>query len=127
MNRKLFEEYFKWGLIVNTSKTEFLKIGENTTDLRLENAVIKGCNQYKYLESIISADDRVKIDVQNRITQGKKCIRILNSLLWSNKIKMHTKLHVYRAIVEPITTYGAECWTMTKNARDKVDVVEMKE
>ena len=43
----------------------------------------------------------------------KKAIRLLNSLLWSNKMKLQTKLTIYTTIVEPTLTYGCECWQIS--------------
>lgn len=47
-SRKL-EEYGKWGMILNITRTEYMCIGGQSEDLRLERGpVIKYCNIYKY-------------------------------------------------------------------------------
>ena len=38
---KLAEEYAKWGLEINTSKTEYLIVGDEGQDLKLGTKVIK--------------------------------------------------------------------------------------
>ena len=126
MFRKLKEEYEAWGLTINIGKTEYLKVGdqqEEDPDLHLHK--LKKCSQFKYLGSIISADGTSKKDIENRTQQGKKAIRLLNSLLWSTKIKLKTKMTIYTTIVEPILTYGCECWQITEKGKKMVDTVEM--
>ena len=46
-------------------------------------------------------------------------------LLWSSKINRSTKIQLYRCIVEPITTYGAECWQLTSKAQRQLKTLEM--
>ncbi|KAF2886445.1 hypothetical protein ILUMI_19728, partial [Ignelater luminosus] len=116
MFRKVSTEYEKWGLKINMDKTEYLRIGDQE-DPKLEIRHIKETKEFKYLGSIISQEEASTKDTQSRLQQGQKCISILNSLLWSSKIKLKTKMTIYRTIVEPIMTYGSECWQLT--AKDK--------
>ncbi|XP_050502979.1 uncharacterized protein LOC126882213 [Diabrotica virgifera virgifera] len=125
MFRKLKKEYEKWGLNMNMSKTEYLKIGDDEEDPELEIRTTKRCNEYKYLGSIISKEGTTKRDIEKRTQQGKKAVNILSSLLWSKDIRQETKLTIYRTLVEPIMTYGAEVWQMTKKERKRIEVVEM--
>ena len=74
---------------------------------------------------IISEDGTTKNYIKNRIQQGKKAIRLLNSLLWSNKMKLQPKLTIYTTIEEPILTYGCECWQLSGKERKMIETVEM--
>ena len=59
MFRKLKEEYEKWGLNINTTKTEYLKIGdmqEEDPDLQIHR--IGKCREFKYLKSKMCIRDR---------------------------------------------------------------------
>lgn len=125
MLRKLDDEYAKWGLNMNMSKTEYLPVGSTQGDPDLQIKRVRRCRQYKYLGSIISDDGTTKEDIRNRVQQGKKATRILNSLLWSDKINLNTKLTIYKAIVEPILTYGCECWQLTDRQEKTIEAVEM--
>ena len=46
--RKLAEEYLKWGLEINTSKTEYLTVGGEGQGLELGTKVIKNIKNFKY-------------------------------------------------------------------------------
>lgn len=125
MTRKLIEEYSQWGLKINIKKTEHLVVGGKPEDIILENGVINSCKEYKYLGSYVAQDGNSERDVQSRISQGRIAIQKLNSILWSKNITMKTKTNIYQAIVEPITTYGAECWQLTDRNKEKLKAVEM--
>ncbi|KAF2889182.1 hypothetical protein ILUMI_16991, partial [Ignelater luminosus] len=118
-------EYENWGMNVNMHKTEYLRIGEEQEDPDLQLRHIKRCEEYKYLGRIIANKGTSENDIKQRVRQGRKCIRILNSLLWSNRIAIATKSTIYRAIVEPILTYESECWQMSVKVKRRVDAVEM--
>jgi len=126
MLRKLREEYGKWGMNMNLKKTEYMCIGsksEEDPELQLRN--MKECDEYKYLGSIISKEGTSNRDIAYRVQQGQKSVRILNPLLWSDQLKMKTKMTMYQCIVEPIMTYGAECWQLSSSNKRKIETVEM--
>lgn len=50
----------------------------------------------------------------------------MNSLLWLTVIRLQTIINIYKAIVEPIMTYEAECWTVTEKSNRKIEAIEME-
>ncbi|XP_060534529.1 uncharacterized protein LOC132706947 [Cylas formicarius] len=112
---------------MNMQKTEYMKVGgkHEHEDRELYIRKIKRATNYKYLGSVIMEEGNSKTGIQNRAQQGRRATQALNSLLWSNGTKIGTKIRIYEAVVEPILTYGAECWQMTKNDKKVIDMVEM--
>lgn len=49
----------------------------------------------------------------NMIQQDRQCVRIFKSLLLSNQFILGTKATIFKATVEPISIYGAECWLLS--------------
>lgn len=126
MVRHLQEEYQKWGLTINTSKTEYLVVGEeHVDDLDLGTTKIRHCNSYKYLGVTISSKGKSREDIINKIAQGKRVIRQLNSVLWNNKVTKRTKTTIYKTIVESISTYGSETWELNKRDKERLLALEM--
>ncbi|XP_060529935.1 uncharacterized protein LOC132704141 [Cylas formicarius] len=125
MLRNVKEHYENWGL--NMQKTEYMKVGGKHEDEDPELYVrkIKRATNYKYLGSVITEEGNSKTDIQNGAQQGRRATQALNSLLWSTGIKIGTKIRIYEAVVEPILTYGAECWQMTKNEKKVIDSVQI--
>lgn len=85
-------------------KTEYLHIGENEEE---DTGLQK-----------ISCKRTSETDLAN-------CIRILNSLVWSHKIKIKMT-DDYRAIIEPVhMTYGAKCrYQPEKKEKKRIETVE---
>ncbi len=125
MIRKLTAEYEEWGLTINLNKTEYLKIKDEEKDDQLSITKIKKCDEFKYLGSVITKEGTSQRDIRNKVQQGRKITQTLNSLLWSPKIKLQTKMTLYTAVVETILTYGSECWQMTEKSKRQLEVVEM--
>jgi hypothetical protein len=124
MLRKLIEEYDKWGLEVNTEKTQYLVVGRNGRDLNVNGKIIKNVEEYKYLGVTITSNGSDKKDVANKIVKGKALTSQLNSILWSLNIRKDIKKRIYKTIVESAVTYGAEVWTTTQNMRNRLSTVE---
>lgn len=68
MSRKLIEEYGRWGVEVNTDKTQYICRGheESPGNLDLEKQKIKNCSECVYLgvkrTTTGKCDDTVKIE-----------------------------------------------------------------
>ena len=57
MLRKLDEEYTRWGLTINPSKTEYLVVRNVGESLELRDTEIKSTSSYKYLSVKITGDE----------------------------------------------------------------------
>ena len=49
----------------------------------------------------------------------------LDSILKSRDITLSTKVHLVKAMVFPVVTYGCEIWTVKKAKRRRIDVFEL--
>ena len=47
------------------------------------------------------------------------------SILKSRDITLPTKVHLVKAMVFPVVTYGCECWTMKKAEHRRIDAFEL--
>ena len=48
---------------------------------------------------------------------GRKAMKNLDSMLKSRDITLPTKVHLVRAMVFPVVTYGCESWTKKKGEK----------
>ena len=126
MLRKLHEEYSRYGLEINVSKTEYVVFGGTGLDLKIGTAQVKNTKTFKYLGVRLTASGGSSDEICSRMGQAKSAIRQLNSLLWSTKITKHTKIRIYKAIVESIGTYGAELWEISKRNKTRIKAMEME-
>ena len=49
----------------------------------------------------------------------------LDSILKSRDITLLTKVHLVKAMVFPVITYGCESWTVKKAERQRIDAFEL--
>ena len=56
---------------------------------------------------------------------GRKAITRLDSILKSRDITLLTKVHLVKAVVFPLITYGCESWTIKKAEHRRTDAFEL--
>ena len=53
-------------------------------------------------------------EIKRNLLLGRKAMSNLDSILKSRDITLPTKVHLVKAMVFPIVTYGCESWTIKK-------------
>ena len=51
----------------------------------------------------------------------------LDSILKSRDITLPTQVHLLKAMVFPVVTYGREIWTIKKDKHQRIDAFELGE
>lgn len=108
---------------INLQEKEYLCVWEKVTSYY--GGIMGLCHDYKRLGSVVSHEGTCDKYINYRLTQMRRAIEKLNSLLWSPRIRMNVKFNLYRIILQPIATYASECWQLTKWTKDKFSTVEM--
>ena len=67
-----------------------------------------------FLGSKITADGDCSHEIQRHLLLGRKAMINLSSILNSRDITLPTKVHLVKAMVFPVVTYGCESWTIKK-------------
>jgi hypothetical protein len=101
----------KWGLKINYGKTEYLGT-DHSEELQINGNTIPTVKQFKYLGSIVQENGSSELEIDKRISETRRDISMLNSVLWNRNILHSTKLLIYKSIVKSILTYGAETLTI---------------
>jgi hypothetical protein len=91
-----------------------------------ETGQIKAINKFKYLGSILEATSAMTLEIEKRISKGRRVIGILNCLVEQNYPSQNPKKkHIYQASVQNILLYGAETWTLNIQQANKLLATEM--
>ena len=77
------------------------------------------------LGSKITADGDCSHEIKRCFLLGRKVITNLDSILKNRDITLPTKVHLVKAMVFPIVTYGCESWTIKKAERRRIDAFEL--
>ena len=75
--------------------------------------------------SKITADGDCSHEIKRRLLLGRKAMTNLDSVLKSRGIILLTKVHVIKALVFPLVTYGCESWTTKKAEHQIIDAFEL--
>ena len=59
-------------------------------------------------------DDDCSHEIKKHLLLGRKAMTNIDSILKSRDITLPTKVHIAKAMVFPIVTYGCERWTIKK-------------
>ena len=75
--------------------------------------------------SKITADGDCSHEIKRRLLLGRKVMTNLDSIFKSRDITLPTKVHLVKAMVFPVVTYGCESWTVKKAERQRIDAFEL--
>ena len=114
---KVKAESEKVGLKLNIQKTKIMASGPITS---WGNSV-----RLYFLGSKITADGDCSHEIKRRLLLGRKVMTNLESMFKSRDITFPTRVHLVKAMVFPVVTYGCESWTMKKAERRRIDAFEL--
>ena len=107
---KVKEESEKLGLKFNIQKTKIMASGL-ITSWEMDGETV---SNFIFWGSKITADGDSSHEIKRRLLLGRKVKTNLDSILKSRDINLPTKVHLVKAMVFPVVTYGCESWTVKK-------------
>ena len=72
-----------------------------------------------------TADADCSHEIKRRLLLGRKVMTNLDSIFKSRDITLLTKVHLVKAMVFPVVTYGCESWTVKRAERQRIDAFEL--
>ena len=101
---KVEKESKKVGLKLNIQKTEIMASGLITSwEIDVETV-----SDFIFWGSKITADSDCSHEIKRRLLLGRKVMTNLDSIFKSRDITLPTKVHLVKAMVFPVVTYGCE-------------------
>ena len=76
--------------------------------------------------TLISNDNIVEKEIQNRILAGNRTYFAAISLFRVGLLSRATKILLYKTLIRPVVSYGAEAWTVTKKDEQALLVFKRK-
>ena len=77
-----------------------------------------------FLGSKITADGDGSHEIKRHLLLGRKVMTNLDRILKSRDITLPTNVHLVKAMVFPVVTYGCESWTIKKAECRRIDAFE---
>ena len=76
---------------------------------------------------ILSEDGRKECKLEKRIGAALSAVGAVRSQAFeSRELSRSAKMLVYKAMIEPTLTYGAESWVLKERAKQRVQAAEMR-
>ena len=118
---KVKEESEKVGLKFNIQKTKIMASGP-ITSWQIDGETVM---DFIFWGSKTTADGDCSHEIKRCLLLGRKVITNLDSILKNRDITLPTKVHLVKAMVFPIVTYGCESWTIKKAECRRIDAFEL--
>ena len=119
MLQELSDESRQMGLKMNITKTKVMVV--DNTPINVNNVLIENVPGYVYLGQHYSLKEKNQDkEIQRRIMAGSAAYAKHRDIFKS------LKRQVYNSCVLPAMTYGAETWTLTKQAQNKLAAPQTK-
>ena len=110
---KVKEESGKTSLNLNIQKTKSMATGPITL-WQIDGETMEIVTDFIFLGSKITVDGDCSHEIKRCLHLGRKAMTKLDGILKSRDITLPTKVHLVKAMVFPVVTYGCESWTIKK-------------
>ena len=84
------------------------------TSWQIDWETVETLTDFMFLGSKITVDDDCSHEIKRCLLLGRKVMTNLDSILKSRDITLPTMVHLFKAMVFPVVTYGCESWTIKK-------------
>ena len=121
---KVKEGSEKVGLKLNIQKMKIMASGP-ITSWQIDGETVETVTDFILGGSKITADGDCSHEIKRHLLLGRKAMTKLDSILKSRDITLPTKVHLVKAMVFPVVTYGCESWTIKKAEHRITDAFEL--
>jgi hypothetical protein len=92
----------------------------------INGVTYEGVAEFIYLGTLISNDNSLEKEIQRRILAGNRTYFAAINLFRSRLSSRATKILLYKTLIRPVESHGAEAWTMTKKEGQALLIFETK-
>jgi len=111
------------GLSVNGGKTKYIQIKrmgiKDVTHLKTYYFAFESVENFNYLGCILNADNKMNIEIAERIAKGNKAYYANAKLMKSKFLTKNTKMKIYKTMIRPVVKYSSETCTLTAKDEKK--------
>ena len=111
-------------LKLNIQKTKIMASGP-VTSWEIDGETVETVSDFIFWGSKITADGDWSHEIKRSLLLGRRAMTNLDSILKSRDITLPIKVHLVKAVVFPVVTYGCESWTIKKAECRRIDAFEL--
>ena len=121
---KVKEESEKVVLKLNIQKTKVMA-SVPITSMEIGGETVETVADFIFGGSRITADGDCSHEIKRCLLYGRKTMTNLDRILKSRDVTLPTKVHLVKAMVFPVVTYGCESWTIKKAECCRIHAFEL--
>ena len=114
---------------MNMEKTTTMVFSRKQVDcgVEVDGRKLENVRKQTYLGEILSEDGRMECELEKRIGAALSAAGAGKSQVFeSRELSRSAKMLVYKAMIEPTLTYGAESWVLKEREKQRVQAAEMR-
>ena len=124
LRMKVKEESEKVDLKLNIQKTKIMASGP-IISWKIDGETMETVTDLIFWGCKITADGDWSHEIKRHLCLGRKAMTKLDRILKSRHITLPTTVHLVKAMVFPVVTYGCESWTIKKAEHRRIDAFEL--
>ena len=94
--------------------------------LKIDNVTSENVENFNYVGSILNANNKMTIEIAERIAKGNKAYYANAKLIKSKFLRKNTKMKIYKTKVRLVVTYSSDSLTLTAKDESNLRVLEGK-
>ena len=121
--REFSEAVKRHRLAMNTEKTTTMVFSRKQVDCSVEvdGRKLENVRKQTYLGVILSEDGKMDCELEKRIGAALSAAGAVRSQVFeSREMSRSAKMLVYKAMIEPTLTYGAESWVLKEREKQRI-------
>ena len=95
------------------------------TSWQTDGETIETVRDFIFLGCKITAEGDWSHEIKRRLLLRRKAMTNLDSILKTRDITLPIKVHLVKAMVFPVVTYGCESWSIKKAEQQRTDALEL--
>ena len=121
---KVKEDIEKVGLKLSIQKTKIMA-SSPITSWQINGETVETVRVFNFGGSKITEDSDCSHEIKRCLLLGRKVMTNLDSSLKSRDNTLPTKVHLVKAMVFPVVTYGCKSWAMKKAEHQRIDAFQL--
>ena len=95
------------------------------TSWEIDGETVETVTDFILGDSKITADGDCSHEIKRSLLLGRKAMTNLDSILKSRAITLPIKVHLVKAMIYPVVTYGCESGTIKKGEHRRIDAFKL--
>ena len=91
---------------------------------QIDGETMETVTDFIFLVFKITADGDCSHEIKIHLLLGRETMTNLSSILKIRDVTLPTKVHLVKAMIFPVVTYGCESWTIKKAQHQRIDAFE---